>query len=135
MQDSIDEYFRKKTWKREPHGIASFPIGNIRDIYRSLYIFFRKKSWYCGGPVPGEILYTKEHFRLLDRIDLVSAIDIGYLSIMKTGKLAKTLFSEHIDTKLCLKVTRECEREKILQVHIGGLFLLYLKLCEKVELL
>lgn len=112
----------------------ALPIG-VREIRDSLATFFAKKQWYAGGPIPPELLYTKRNFHLVNNVALLDAIEIGYRSIERSSVLAKTKYKKNVDTNLALRVIRWCERSGIMQDHIGGLFLLYLELCEKVALL
>lgn len=108
------------------------------EVVNSLNKFFSRKQWYAGGPIPPELIHTKRNYNLVKNIDIVHAIDIGYNGISKTmknnGKLARTQRELDLDIYLALRVIHQCERMGIPQDYIGGLFLLYLELCEKVEL-
>ena len=112
-----------------------FKTLEIRDIEGSIKTFFKDKSWYCGGPIPQNLLYTERNFRLIENVDLNQSVELGYKSICRAKSLAKTKYCKKCEVDICLKVIRDCEKKHIPQDHIGGLFLLYLELCEKVELL
>lgn len=133
-RDVIGEFFRGKKWYNNHSGVNGVP-RELRDIHSSIQRFFHGKDWHCGGPIPVERLYNERNFRLLNNISLSEAIEIGYNSIARMKMLAKTKYTRNADTKICLKVLYECEHKNIPQDHIAGLFLLYLELCEKVELL
>lgn len=97
--------------------------------------FFRSEWWWMGGRVPEAVLLSDRNLRIVRNIDLIDAVDIGYAALERTEELARTDKSPNVDIKLCMRVLRKCERLEIPQNYIGGMFLLYLDLCEKVVLL
>jgi hypothetical protein len=101
----------------------------------SIKTFFAKKRWWCGGPIPKSVLLTRSHINMVINLSLIRAIDIGYSAIRRSKMLARTdKTKKNSDIRLCVSILHECERLGIPQRFIGGLFLLYLKLCEKAEL-
>ena len=130
-QDEIRNFFggRKHFDKRK------MKPGVVKNIYMTLKLYFRRKSWHAGGPVPDEVLFTERNFRLVNNISFLTAVDLAYRSIAETKSLARTTYSKDCDIKMCLRFLRECARLDIPQEHKGGLFLLYLEICEKVDLL
>ena len=100
----------------------------LREIATSLTDFFSGKKWHCGGPI-----YTKINFRLINNITLTDAIQLGYAGVAR-GKSLATGYYKDAEIDISLRVLRECQTRRISRDHAGGLFCLYLELCEKVEL-
>lgn len=101
---------------------------------RAIKKFFHNKTWWAGGSIPKSILLTSQHVKLVSYIDLIKSIDYGYAAIARSG-LARSKYKDHAEIRIALRIIHECERLGIPQQFIGGLFLMYLKLCEKAELL
>ncbi len=107
--------------------------------------FFETMSYHSGGPISKSRLCSDEYVNLVINIEIPSAIDIGYALIKqhgeKYGYFAKTGFynqkiqeGESIDTKIWMSVMQRCHSLHILQEYIGGIFLIYLELCEGIKL-
>lgn len=115
---------------------TSGPLSDeMLEIYQSLRSFFDDKCWYCGGRIPDDLLYNERNFHLLRNVAITEAVDMGFPAIHRSKKLAKTRYFKGCDTQIILKVIKECHYKAIPRKHIAGLFLSYLELCEKVELL
>lgn len=106
----------------------------LREISTSLSTFFKGRSWSCGGPIPEELIYTKRNFRLINNIALVDALDLAYDRVGKCRHLAKTSYRKNVEVGITLKTIKACHDIGIPRDYVGGLLLLYLELCEKVEL-
>lgn len=106
----------------------------FKQAHNSIETFFNNKSWYCGGPIPKNLLFHKENYKVVSKISFSTAIDIAYRSMDKAKYLARTKKEKKFDIKLVLKTIYECHKLNIKQEHIGGILLIYLQLCEKVEL-
>jgi hypothetical protein len=137
---AITDFFRDKpkNGKRVPWISTSnrkLLPKDLRDIYTSIRRFFSNKVWYAGGPIPEELLYTKNNFHLLNNIALIDALELAYDSIEACQTLARTKYRKDVEVLLTLRILHECERKNIPQDHIGGLILIYFDLCEKVVLL
>lgn len=107
------------------------------EVSQSINAFFCRRRWHNGGPIPPNLLHTKANYNLVRNINLVQAIDIGYKAIadhLAKGPLARTRGVKHADIYLVTRVMRACEKVGVQQEHIGGIFLLYLELCERVRL-
>jgi hypothetical protein len=137
-RDFIGEFFKHKKWYDGPldkKGILTPREVSILDqMYRGIKEFFSDKSWYCGGPVPESTLYSLRSFRLVRNLPLEKALDIGFKGIKKAKLSCPAKYSKNSDTELSMKLLRECGRRNIPQEYIGGLFILYLELCEKIDL-
>jgi|SRR5581483_10422727 len=100
--------------------------------------FFEDKSWHCGGNIPKKLLINERNIRLLRNADMITAVDIGYDAIerfRRSGRyMAETLYRGEYDVDLCLKIINEGQRLCIPQHYVGGIFLLYLELCEGVNI-
>lgn len=90
--------------------------------------FFKDKTWWCGGEIPKTSLLTERNVKMVLYLNITQSVKIGYRALAKVDR------PKHHDIKTCVYVLHECERLGIAQPYVGGLFLLYLKLCEKVEL-
>lgn len=133
----INEFFEgraKNSRGEEWFSPADNPIlpKDIRDIYESLNVFFRKKEWYVGGPIPDELLYTKRNFKLINNIALLDAVEWAYKAIEQGKFLAKTGYKKNVEITITLRIMHDCERKDVRQDHIGGIIVLYLELCERV---
>ena len=99
------------------------------DEFEAIDRFFEGYSYYCGGPIPSDILKDKDNVNLL-RMPLFDAIDIAHQTIDRTPVLAKTRYKSHIGQKLIPKIIHSCEKRNIRREMIGGLMLLYLEIVE-----
>lgn len=139
VNKAINEFFRGRP--KNSQGYEWFNPKDclvhtkLRDICDSLTKFFSNRYWYNGGRVPCDLLYTKRNFRLCNNITVVDALDLAYDCIKQAKQLAKTTYRKNVEIALALKIIHECEGKDIPQDYIGGLFLLYLELCERVVLL
>lgn len=109
--------------------------GHLREIAVSIDMFFLDKSWHAGGQIPDELLHNKRNYKLINNATLIDALDLAYKCIAVCRTLAKTGYQRNADVRVAIRVIHECERHGIPQDYIGGMLLLYLELCEKVELL
>lgn len=127
--------------------------GSMSDIYdliadyerkeAVIRQFFQEESWYCGGPIPDDLLCNDRNVFLLS-LAFEDAIDIGHASVAKKGCLAREhpeldlvagRVSKYASVKLFPKILGICAKRRIPQNFIGGILLIYLEICERVPLL
>lgn len=112
-------------------------------VTKSLKEFFKDLHWAIGGKIPEETLISKKYLNLVINIGnagFVQAIDLAYALIKKHandyGSFSRSgPYVEDLEIEMCLYVVRRAGNLHIPQGYIGGIFLIYLELCEGVRLL
>lgn len=130
VNSEIDDFFAKRHYCQD----FSQATTNIQYIYQALNKFFfgtshlKRLSWCNGGAIPGWLIFTCKNFHLLNNISIVDAFKVAY------PKIRDVLAEKNGDIKLWLRTIYRCGKLGIEQEFLGGLFLLYCELCEKVKL-
>lgn len=130
---TIESYFSKNLIACKKRNLPK----ELEPIYDSLDTFFADKAWHLGGKIPPRLIFNHNNFRIVNNISLENAIKIAYRSLERASYLcmSKKPVVKNTDIKLCLKIIKDCEIKGIPYLYIGGMLILYLKLCEKVEIL
>jgi len=102
--------------------------------------FFAELHWAIGGKIPENILLKDKYLNLIRNIEFNDAIDACYSLINKhaqhSGFFARSgPYVEDLEISMCLYVVHRAGELHIPQGYIGGIFLIYLELCEGVKLL
>lgn len=146
--DEDDKEFVKsyKGTSAENEAPATLTVGleKPKTVREALVTFFEGLHWAIGGEIPQEILLSDEHVNLIINIGntgsaFVHAVDLAYPLIeahaKEYGCFARSgAYTVGLDIDMCLYVVHRLGRLNIPQVYLGGIFLIYLKLCEGVKL-
>lgn len=113
------------------------PIEEI--VVSSMQRFFNGLDWSAGGPIPKSEFRRNEFIELVQEYSLIHAVNVGYTAIQKMRERDLRLCSVgkiHSDTdvNIMLNVLSRCHSLRIPQKYIGGIFILYLHLCEGIRL-
>lgn len=108
-------------------------------VVLSMQRFFAGLDWSAGGPIPNSEFRRNEFIELVQNYSFTHAIDVGYYAIqkMRENKLRLSSTGEiqlDTDVDIMLTVLGRCHRLRIPQKYIGGMFILYLHLCEGIRL-
>ena len=108
-------------------------------VVSSMQRFFSGLDWSAGGPIPNSEFRRNEFIELIQSYSFIHAIDVGYYAIeqMKKNNFNLSTVGEiktDTDVDIMLTVLSRCHRLRIPQKYIGGMFILYLHLCEGIRL-
>lgn len=95
-------------------------VTTEESIVLYMKLFFKNKTMNYGGPIPDNILYSRENVELVKRLDSVCSIDIAFEQIGYSKKSRHRL----------LNLFQECRKNGIPKSYAGGISLLYLEICE-----
>ncbi len=130
----------------EDEAPATLTVGleKPEKVKEAIVTFFGGLHWAVGGEIPQEILLSDEHINLIVNIGntgsgFVHAVDIAYPLIKAHsndyGSFARSgSYTQGLEIEICLYVVHRLGRLNIPQGYLGGIFLIYLKLCEGVKL-
>ncbi len=120
-------------------GISLVGCNDPKVAQEAIKTFFKGLNWVIGGAVPNRVMTSDKYLNLIRQIDLNNALDLGYPLIVnhgkKVGQFARSgPYVEDIEITMSLYVLYRCASLHVPQGYVGGIFLMYLELCEGVKL-
>jgi hypothetical protein len=104
-------------------------------FYTSLY--FENKSCLAGKAISEEVLHAPEHVDLVLHMDICKGADLFYKMMGTSDEVNKTAERNGQladDVKKLISLLNECAQLGIPPCFASGICILYLKLCEGLEM-
>lgn len=106
-----------------------------RQTLESIERLFKDRSWFCGGPIPKNHLYSKQSVDLVLSTDFLSGID-EIRALLPKEEPPKDFDPKKIDwdTYRLLQLLREVKRFGIPKEFQAGMILLYMRFCMGISM-
>ena len=150
MKSDLDNEFYEDEYEQDEIGIISDAeiIANDENFLSSftgdlsqfvsecIFNFFRDKEMYYGGPIPPKMMLADNYIKLVASSNTCNDIDRAYFLLSKTG-INTEVENENLvsdDVRLILQILDQCVKTRVPKCFRGGIILMYLELCEGIEL-
>lgn len=98
------------------------PVLSDSDTREMMLAFFSDKSLSVGGPIPTGRICTQENLVTVKSLEVKHSVDVAYAAF-EENKYPGTY------SKVFVKFQVDCRRKNVPKRYVGGLFIVYLKLC------
>lgn len=127
FNDTTDEYYQQFMWDASAY--AKMCIDK----------FFEGKEMYCGGDIPKRLLNDAQYIALVANTDVMDGVDLAYTALRRSHHRV-TIPSTEIttvpnDVKFVISILNHCKSLAIPKVFSTGLMLMYLEICEGVNII
>ena len=116
--------------------LSSFTGDLGQFVSECIFNFFCNKEMHYGGPIPPKMMLTDNYIKLVASSNTCNDIDRAYALLAKTG-INTEAENENLvsdDVRLILQVLDQCVAARVPKCFRGGIILMYLELCEGIEL-
>ena len=100
--------------------------------------FFEGKEMYGGGPVPQRLLRSPRYLSMVLNTDMIFGVPYAYTALAKAEHPAtqrsSKLATVEKDVKLVISILNHCHTLGIPKEFACGLMLMYLEICEGVQI-
>lgn len=112
-------------------------VGDVRELAAD-YIcrFFKGRQMFCGGSISPRILKSPEYITLVLNQDICGSVDRAFEILQACGKINCESDGEGVlseDVRMIISIFEKCAVAGIPKCFAGGLMLMYLELCEGLE--
>jgi hypothetical protein len=101
--------------------------------------FFAGKEMYGGGPVPARLLCSPRYVSMVINTDVMTGVPCAYKAMKRAEhplvQQRSQLTSVPKDVKLVISILNHCKQLEIPKQFACGLMLMYLEICEGVQVL
>ena len=122
-----EEYYKQCLWDAQAY--AKVCIG----------VFFQDKAMYCGGSVPKRLLQAPQYVSLVLNTDVMDGVDVAYQSLRRASHQVTWETDEATtvprEVKFVIAILNHCKTLDIPKVFATGLMLMYLEICEGVNVI
>ena len=117
--------------------LASFTGDLNQFVSECIVNFFQKKEMYYGGPISEKMILTDHYINTVARSSFCQDVDRAYLALSKSG-IQTEAENENLvsdDIRLVIQVLDDCVINRIPKCFRGGIVLMYLEICEGIEII
>jgi hypothetical protein len=106
-----------------------------RQTLESIERFFNGRTWFCGGPIPKNYLYSKQSVDLVLSTEFLAGVD-EVRALLPREHPPKGFDPKRLDwdTHRLLKLLHEVKRFDIPKEFQCGMILLFMKFCMGIKL-
>jgi len=127
-----------QSW-HESHEVAGEPEKFVKLIKKAvknyLEAFFFNRDMYCGGPINTKLLFSKKVMSTVMDTDSESGMRRAYLAMARDNFKQKKKNKETEDIWFVITLLKQCARLGIPKCFRPGFILVYLELCEGIQVL
>jgi len=122
-----EEYYKQCMWDAKSY------------VHICIGVFFKDKAMYCGGPVPKRLLQSEDYMTLVLNTDVEYGAKTAYAALQRAEHQVTWETDDAVtvprEVKFVISILNHCKTLDIPKVFAPGLMLMYLEICEGVNVI